>query len=693
MTRIALTQALQRLRQHPLTQLPLSVPREYAYRQPLLQARLRAGPHHDTRRFLEEHDRSLARDIHRVWSSRVAATFSPRRTMLDEAYYVDSPSLSRLDILIPERGEPIAHSHVALVGCKGSGKTTTQNHWLRLQHTRLEEQGVLYMRCDATKLFDYWQHRCVNMDGILKAEIPNYLPTIEEFFHFQLVYVLSKHCEHGLLAEVIEGLSGERVTFPFQISRSIEDPVHVQKSVSEFLQGPVRTSIQNFEGTHPDRCYFVHSLFKEAHTRRREYRRWQNCATVIERWLHKKGYRLLKILDGVDNLHLNTDAGERLYHAFLPQVQSFCLRRGNSNEIRLTVMRRRTQLDLRRHDPLIEGSEPVAVLEVIDHVPPDGQEVIDKRLQFFGQQFQSPHSHEVLAAATAAMPPSSLLHDNQRHYIAGAANLALLARFRWHQLNKHADYLQQCKLLMRRNLFLAARLYLRTEEEYGDLNSEQGVHTINPFWFPASRYSNRYRDPLFLRVRLLELLDQTTLNHEEVVHLMSTDWNYDPSAVDQAISDSRAFGWIDTTAELGTFDSRMLAVSDLGHYLLHELLADVDVLYMLALDVRLPKAWFTKGLVAVHNNHLIERTGYSGAATVTVGLFVSWLCNLLQADRVALAVTAQTEVWRKGVFLSPAKLRKMARTLKDRWEHAAEVDREVLEIFASAMDLPDFEGS
>lgn len=633
------------------------IPSAYAYEQPELLKRLNCGHHRSARECLDQLDEGFRQDLQKLEKTSAAATFSPHRPQEDSPYFVETPTLKELDILFPYPDGTIRETHVVHIGPKGSGKTSVQNQWLQLNHDRLENANVFYVRCDGPKMFEFWQRHFEDPEEWPIAS----MPTVEEYLDFQTLYILAKRRDGGLPKKIFDRIKKDNVKFEFKEARAIDAPERSSKEISFYLTDHIAKHVNIFEWGDPERSYLRDSLFPDKRTKRREYFRWKECADAVKHWMRDNGILSLRILDGVDNLHLNTEAGKAVYGAFISEVRKFILRAAPRNEVRFAVMRNRTWIDVLYGDPITVASSMIMCPRVVSHMPPKAADVLNLRVSWLKSHLTSGESAKFIESTVPALPQADILHQNMRTVICNAASLAEQVCFRYHQLGRQIDLRHQATVQMKRNLFLNGRFYLATQRDFTQMNREKGLLYLNPFWFSDDfTLSSSVRDPLFLRIRLLELLFTGDLLHHEVLRCLTEGFSYDKKCVEMAIDDARAFGWVDSKSELSGSSHITYELSAAGKYLLTDLLSDVDVLYMLALDTRLPKQFFRDGLIPVHTNHMHERSGYIGAAVVTVFTFVSWLANQMKHELESINISSfagmYTQQFLSGEWVNGIKL-------------------------------------
>jgi hypothetical protein len=442
---------------------PLRGPTSYAYEQPKLVKRLKLDSAESPKSYLRRTDAQFCRMIARFEATSAAAAYSPHRPLEETSYYVKTTTLDDLDILISDENSYVRN--FVHVGPKGSGKTTVQNQWLNSRHEELEEKKILYVRCDAPRIFDLFSKQQPLAITTWDASL---LPTLEEYLDLQMIYILAKYHAIGLPGQIFERLEREGVQFKYKEARSIDSPLRLPKTIAWFLKDHVHAQINNFEIDPSDknRSYLRDVLFRDKKTKRREYFQWQECASELKKWLKSNGYKLLRIVDGIDNLHLNTEAGKLTYNAFLPEVSQFILRAAPEHEIRFAVMRNRTWIDILRSDPATQGTEFVVDPECIKHMTPELNEVAQARVQWLRGEESNSDAELIIEAAAFALPKMQTLHENIRNFIVSTTTLATQIKFRSHQLGVDVDYRKHAHKQMKRNLFLNGRFFLSTERDW-----------------------------------------------------------------------------------------------------------------------------------------------------------------------------------------------------------------------------------
>jgi hypothetical protein len=595
----------------------------YAYDYSELSNKLCFQSWRTPREFLLKLDKDFHTELLKFERTSAAPSIEINNALRDTQYFVQTETVNEFnDRLL---ADDILFSNIVLIGPKGSGKTTFQNHWIEKNRSVLEQRKTLSLCCDATYLYDFWNESLAGNFPLSPTPLSDSLPTIDDYFNFLLLTSIANSRPGRIERLIFDQLASEGVVFPFKEDRAVESTNRVPKSISWYLSNHVK---QRVEG---DDDYIKH-LFLEKPTRRREYFRWRDCANQMKKWMRESDYLLLKFLDGVDNLHLNTDEGTSLYDAFLPELRNHVQRIPLSNEVNVTVMRNRTYIDIMKRDPVTLSAEKNVNPECIYHSPPNTKDIIEKRIAWLRNNPSSEECANTIEASIGVLPNNDIIHDNIRTLIGSTVSLAAHVRFRYKQLAGQADLKHQATVQINRNLFLNGRFHLATQREFIRMNREKGLPFINPFWFDDDLSLNKEKDPLLLRIRMLELLMNGDMREESLIEYLVDKFRYDRPDVEQTLKDARAFGWIDSKSEKKGTSHITYEISPAGDFLLNELLSDIDVLYMLALDTRLPRVFFDEGLIQVHSNHIYHRSGYIGAAVITAIAFIRYLADVIDND-------------------------------------------------------------
>lgn len=620
----------------------------------------------DLREFFEKKDPAFIAAWARFVKAIPTPEFNPYKQYVGAAWHVPTETEAKLSHTVElYLDEPDAKRNIVVVGNKGSGKTASQNLWLSEFNAGLEARNVFWVRCDAAKLFEVWTKiRVAEKLGEISPEIID-LVGISEYFDMQLVYVFAKYCLHedrAFLRDILNGLKEDDIAFDMPAGYG-EAAETERQSVHAFITGTVARELSAHERSRPKESYMLHLLEVGSKSRGRERRRWRACSRRLQEFMSGKGIAVMRLLDGVDNVHINDPESQRCYSQMVPLVREFIFSHPPAvRDINIACMRQRTLIDC-ASGPTLRNTLRHIDMKRIEHVAPKETDVVAQRCKYLLPAGKTQSSDDVAALfskVNAVNYPwiQMVFHANVRSYLYNCASLVLHLRFRLqHGVLAVAE---QILIQRTRNLFLNGRLFLDTISYWHAINNEQGVVVHNPFIGDRTVAAQGDISGWFglARVRLLEALSQATSAVDNDVLLMhlSNAFKYPENVVKQCVDDARAFGWIDSV-ETAADSSFGLVISDLGKFVLNELVGNVDALYYFALDASMPHKMIAAGMFPSHRN-VAGRTGYRSAAIAST---ISFLSAALVRDQIERSTFeyARANTVDNGLFVdSPSFLSK-----------------------------------
>jgi hypothetical protein len=594
--------------------------------------------------YYESHNPQFLAQVSQFAGSIPVSDLNPYKPYPDSAYYVPTQSTQALNVLLGYAEHPDIRRNVVVFGNRGSGKTALINHWLHENNTALEGLDTFWVRCNAVHLFRLWTDREYD---------PTRLVTVDEYLDLQLVYVLAKYClneERRFLSRLF-GLLEQRAV-AFNKVRSLSTPNHVDiTSVTKYLREHVHREIQQHEkrprdsrmlqvlepspeGTFKDE-YVAQLVAVGQETRGKERRHWSDCSKAIQEALIDSGVKILWILDGVDNIHMNHEKSLSLYNRMIGEVASFVRTKPPAGYLRLACMRQRTYLDCKR-SPLLPYTKEYTGIREIDHRPADEKEIVKTRLTHLFGAGQTNEAGKLLQLVNLENKAwiDKIFHGNIRNYLHNCCTLVLTLKYRIEQ--GVTDIRTQVMIQRTRNLFLNGRFYLNTRYEWHNINEEQGIAVFNPFMSISTDLPTSVRDwEGLVRVRLLESLSRreasepTALVRKKLIGIFC----YREVTVDTAIVDCLAFELLEPFLVEGELRYRTTL---LGEYVLRDLISNLDSLYYFSHDTPVPESLLDRSFFPAHRNSLHAATGYRASAVASVISFLMLLVGRDKLDRQRL---------------------------------------------------------
>jgi hypothetical protein len=569
--------------------------------------------------------------------------FDPRAEYMPRHFFVPSRSFPQLDIVLQYLDAPELKQNLALVGPKGSGKTLHQNCWLQKNNDQLEARRTIWLRCDCHRLFESW-HRSGDFD-----HRPEKLVGLEDYLSLKLLYVLAKRGgdpTRQLLNEALVCL---------QTAGSYDEPVGNGNAIERrriwaaFQQ--VRATIERVERTtRPTRPWYRYLEDEvisrtQRTTQGKEYRKWCALSVAIENVLQESGFRFVRILDGIDNIHATSRRWSRAYVMMINEAASFIGYKPGPARFNVAVLRQRSYLDVKHSQTFPSGRPEQLALRTIDLIPTDPYQVQQARLDFW-LTHRSPDVSEfdsILESVGRLSfdDPPDRYHYNHRAFLHNRLTLIRQVYYRLLQLGhgKHAEQDSidaQVRNLSDRNLLLNGRFFYDTANDWAEMDQEIGECSFNPFHLgpdsgssldsgnPVGHWGGVMGCHVLQCCRVLQMIVcNRGVTHDQIDEYLGVMFDYDKEAIERALVLLRAFGMIDSAQ--ATDGPIAFEVSPAGERFLTRAFTDVDTLYYCALDTPIPSSIVEAGLIRSHSNKLRVRSGYPSASVITAFTFLTFL--------------------------------------------------------------------
>lgn len=598
--------------------------------------------------YFDRSDKEFMKDYYSFCSVLPNKEYNPRKKYQLLSYYVQTSSDASLEYIFDVKNGESRRKNIIHVGEKGSGKTASQNCWLNNNHQRLLTEKIVWVRCDGHKLFQLWSKVKVPDERKFdKRNMPdNYLLTIEEYLDIQFVYVLAKYGVHdqedSLLLQIAEFIRKENLTFAFPMSRG-DHSQFVERSAHELLLMYHDTIVKNEVGEESRQfSYAFDILIKVAMETesQREKRRWIALSKAIQKKITDHGYWVLRIVDGLDNVHINNDTSRAYYEYMIKEARSFICLTPRKNTIHFMAMRERTHLDI-TSEVTINNPNFSSEVKQISQKTPDFKEILKRRISFIqGKSSGSGLFQRIILDIYNGIQENAneLHHNNIRDFLHNKLSLSLVVYYRIKQLGVEntSDTSSYVKLLELRNRFLNGRLFLNTHKEWAYLNKEPGLCGMNIFYYDLDKYRTSAIDKWYglCKTRIIQvlLLNPRGLTKKDLRSVLVYGFGYPKGLVSDDMDNLRATGMVDTKVIEGE-DKLFYQASPKGEYYLRNVYSDIDTLYYFAIDAPTPSLLTDSGLINAHSNRFRCRTGFHFAAISTGLTFIAFLCNINQIEK------------------------------------------------------------
>jgi len=580
-------------------------------------------------------------------------SMNPRKSYEPLEYWIEPEDVTqKFDAQILEfLGED--YTHIFYVGEKGCGKTLTQNCWLHTKNKDLEDRKIFWVRCDGYKLYKLWYDP--NLDKKKGT-------SLEDYLNLQLVYVFAKYYnQNPFFEKIFNQLRQDNVKFPYMPGK-----VHDHKIANEMASFFEKFSrdIEGYEFTkalNKKSSYAIYIL-REAQAERTgiDRARWNllSLSRYFQNFLLKNGYKILKIVDGIDNINLVSSEALPYYKHMISEVAQFIYTNSTPDILKIVALRERTKIDIERArlglvDNLRDDIHPVP----IKHSTPPFREISNKRWGYIKNKIKKIKFISNIPSSFLIYPSFYLIdnrlekinncyHNNIATFLHNTFSLFMTVYYRWLQLNKTEDfsYENYIQIFRSRNFFLNGRFYLNSKVNLPD-TTKKGVFAFNIFHSQpncnATFISRRWQG--LCTTRILQLLINIPSNYKisenQTIEYLENWFGYTLKQIKFSLNLCRNFGLVDTKMDEDE-DKIYLEISKKGKYVLHLIFSDLDVLYTLALDTYLPSSF--QDLIAVHCNRIHKETYYPSSAIITSILFILFLIYVHNKEMNLLSQTNES---------------------------------------------------
>ncbi|MBK8566949.1 MAG: hypothetical protein IPN76_27380 [Saprospiraceae bacterium] len=301
-------------------------------------------------------------------------------------FFVKSQEIfDEMDIMFDMLEEGV-NKTIVHVGNRGSGKTITQNCWLYQNNKKLEEKNVFWVRCDGHKLYQLW----LNYNKSDEFDENKHV-TISEYFNLQILYVFVKYYDkedRPLFKSIYEEIIKEDLKY-YSLATSTGTKVDSKSFINGLAE--LKNSIKAEDGKHEGFSYIYDVIMKETQRNVNFYNKsrflWLRMSEAFQSFLLGAGYKILKFIDGLDNIELSVPHSKDYYYRMLSQAYDLVCRNRDKNVLYFIAMRERTYEEFKNQYPIATDTQDYnSGLFKISHQVCCLCEIYTKRIQFLNQE-------------------------------------------------------------------------------------------------------------------------------------------------------------------------------------------------------------------------------------------------------------------------------------------------------------------
>jgi hypothetical protein len=587
-------------------------------------------------------------------------SFNPHRKYISEEFYVNNLALAKIEkwfFSLPDNKKVLLH-----IGERGCGKTLTQNMFLNNNHDIIENNKTFWVRCDIHKLYHLWL--TIPKDVIDEKQFI----TVNEYLDIQLIYVFCKYLYsskmfHNIFNELLD--SDRDSIFQLTEGRQVYQQALSENKftkLSEILLITHRNikSREINESRNPKFSYAVDVIMQDGQLANKPVakRDWLLMSGALQSFLYEKGFNILFIVDGADNIKLLSSQSFKFYNRALEGLRRFIMEAPlNEKEFRYASIRKNTraQLGLPETTDTNDYTKNTGHLRII-HDKNNIDKIFEARIKYaniISEDMNSmgmedtnilqPIFDKIINNYKNNFKEQMYLYENNiRSFLYNQIGLAELVLYRYFQLNRPRsfDIAGQVQKFIKRNLFLNGKLYLNSKLES---NLDQGDVFFNIFYKTPSRKDYDNCSLFLINFRILQLLSQSPdslrfYSESNLRYLLNFYFNYDENDVVNCLNHLSEYCLVECEYDdilINKEDNQpesiiYYKISKKGKYFLNELLSDIDILYIISLDTYIPVTFITNSLIDSYYNEINKISYYRSNCIKST---ISFLSFMLYSDQ------------------------------------------------------------
>jgi len=254
-------------------------------------------------------------------------SLNPKKKYLPEEYFVETQVWREIDAGLTELIQNINEDgKILFLACaKSTGKTLSQNIWIKRNDALMEGKKIFWIRCDCEKLVNLV--RSFGFDNLSKIEEN----LVENYFDIQFLSVLCKNYnseDRPFFQQIFQELID--VTVRLRKSGDYKTPIYkdnvpVLNVIEEFHNRIIEfKKSKGYKYNYGREVVLKSSIGKTNHTMK-VFDDWSHVSETIQQILIKKGYKFLRIIDSVDNYKKYDNNGDyqEVYRFVLDKICKF----------------------------------------------------------------------------------------------------------------------------------------------------------------------------------------------------------------------------------------------------------------------------------------------------------------------------------------------------------------------------------
>lgn len=530
-----------------------------------------------------------------------------------------------------------SNSPTYLIGEKGKGKTFIVNHFLNMNSKVLyEENKLIWYRIDAS---NFYEHIVSLLDtrSYIKDQY-----TLERYTNIHLAYITFNYSnglgvfedicdtDRSILINKIVDIYNKNIGI---YTNAIPNPTHVCENFEKIIHDMYIKFSNNKKSNRQ-----IHNLsINEILGNNNRYLCAEIISKAIREYIYERGYRLLFIVDGIDNIDyfkhftLYKEMLNELAFSFIQNRNNFtnhskvlvCLRPESANHLRhILTIRRETGIGVKKFrlksinpsellsKKLLVAKSPkgeyffarkqIATKEIVDNFNEIKLDNENQTANDFITEFDtslslhiSESAKEQIAAVKSLIPNGFFNYEidevklleilynyNMRALINNTINVYKYKRL----FEKKKSYLKRKRdYLTTEGMLLNGSMYLDSENDA----FEYGKCIPNIFYFDRFAADGKWHG--LTAIRILQLIISGFENQETIKKYLISNFKYNHEIIDRRISYLIGHGLISVEAKIDSDNktSIIFNITEKGKLMMYLPFFDSNIFYYMAIDTPL----------------------------------------------------------------------------------------------------------
>lgn len=599
-------------------------------------------------------------------------SLDPKENYLPKNYFVPTTVYRKVSSILDDLIDEEEIRFIA--SARDTGKTLSQNIWIKENDTELEKRNIFWVRCDCVKLMKLIGKFGYNKIDKIKEDI------IENYFDIQFLSVLCKNYnseKRPFFQQIIQELNEEIIYL--RISGDNKTPIDEKEptlilDVINSYHDIILAEKRNKGKPHFNygRDVVLQSSLGEGN-KIKVFDNWKRVSKKIQGILIGRGYRFLRIIDSIDNFYKFDIAGEYRdeYRFIIDKIISFCDSYNDDEKISkegsvAIICRKNTFWEFLNRYPDTKDRDLQKEFFNHDLIKFEGEEKERDKHSIHGKRYELIDQIIKENIDSSNLISDELLKIYEKTFNYTAHNHQFL--FDFLKADKHIGYLLHNKYSFVPTLFHSKKKYDIQENDLDNfldnfikhnfpsnlllngcfsLNSFArkrvmvGGMLFNIFYYEEVNNANEgFNWQGLCSTRILQYLQNVgAISKNDLVDIIHKLFCYDENEIKIKLSKLIEFSLLQLTEskeysenDKRIFNNPQINITDKGKASLNLVYSDLDILYHCSLDTLMPTSLIEKSFILPHSNEMRIKN-YSICCLKSALSFIQYLKYIDRKER------------------------------------------------------------